>query len=303
MGFWDALFGNAPQIQMSDQAKAYSGGTQLDFSNPYNQGMRSDADLRQQQAAFLQALGQQAQGRGPAADLANAQFQNQLNQGNAAMASQIAGARGMNPAAAIRLAAQQGAAMNQGAATGAAALRAQQQLGAMGQLGSALGQFRGQEQALAGLGAQGQAAQNQLNSANYNAAQGLNAQIGMAQAGMQQQANQAGLQALAGGITGLAGGAAKILGFAHGGSVEVDSKANDTVPAMLQEGETVVPASLKGRDRQDFLEAYDAMQNGSGPGRAVSPDAFLKALAARDATIERRIQRLEELIMRSGGGR
>lgn len=255
MSFIDALMGTAPDIQMSNQAKAYSGGTQLDFANPYGAGIGADAAMRQRQNAFLAALNQQAQGRGPAVDLAQAQFQQNLNQGNAALASQIASARGLNPAAALRMAAQQGAAVNQGAASQAAMLRAQQQLGALGQMGASLGQFRGQEQALAGLGATGNQAQNALNAQNFNAAQNLNANIGMQQAGMQQAANQNSLQAWGGIANGLGGGITKLAGLAHGGMI--DSPANDIVPKMLSPGEVVIPRSIaQGPDAPSHAAAF-----------------------------------------------
>lgn len=317
-------------------------GQQLGFSDAYNQAWQNQQQARDQQMAFLAALEQQTQGRGPAADLANAQFQGNLNQANAATASQIASARGLSPAAAIRLAAQQNAMANQAGVVNAQANRLQGQLAAQGMLGGALSGVRGQDLSGASMGQQGALTQNAQNAANYYTAAELNQRAAMANNA--QDADER--KALMGGIGGAAGGFAQLLamqpgaaaasqsaiqstmanpalsgslsmpssalgggsgynlnynrGYAHGGRVEVDSRSDDRVPAMLQEGETVVPASLQGQDKQDFLEAYDAMQSGRHPGRPVSPDAFLKALAARDATIERRIQRLEELIMRGG---
>lgn len=285
-------------------------GQQLGFADAWGQQYQNQQQMRGQQLDFINALQQQALGQGHAAQLAQAQLQNNVNQANAATASQIASARGLSPAAAIRMAAQQNAMANQAGVAGAQANRLQGQLAAQGMLGNALSGVRGQDLSGVSMAGQGSLAQSAQNAANYYNAANLNQRAALAN----DASSDEDRRELMGGISGAAGGFAKMLSMqqgsgggsqgaaamAHGGSVEVDSRFEDRVPVMLQEGETVIPASLQGKDKQDFLEAYDAMQGGSSPGRPVSPDAFLKALAARDATIERRIQRLEELIMRGG---
>jgi hypothetical protein len=299
MGIWD---GAAPKIKVSNQAKAFGGGPQLDFSSAYNQGIGGDQEYRKRQMGFVDALQQQAAGKGPGADLANAQLQQGLNQGNAATASQVASARGLNPAQAIRMAAQQGAAMNQGAAAQGAAMRAQQQLAAQGQLGAALGNFRGQDQNLASMGMQGNQAQNALNAQNYNTALGYNVGIGTDQAKMDQAAQQAQMQAIFGSINGVGGAAAKIFGLAHGGNV-VDSESNDSIPAMLSPGEAVLTKTVRQDPEQskDFIASLNDM-SGIGEGKAkVGSEGFLKALLAHEKEMSRRVSFLEQALR--GGNR
>lgn len=296
MGFIDALAGNAPQIQVGNQVPTYQ-VQGLNFANPYSTGLTNDAALRQRQMSFLDALNASAQGQGAGAALAQAQLQQNLGRAEAGVANQIASNRGLSPATKAFLMAQSQGQAGAQAAAGAAATRAQQQLGAQGQLGSALGAFRGQDQAATGMAQQGQLAQEGLRAGAAQSANALNAQIGINQAQMQQRANEGSLQALGGGINGMGGAAEKILGLASGGNI--DTSSADTVPAMLSPGERVLPRSIS-HDPQasaEFISALNAMDGGgaqSGGG-----DGFIRALAAKNAELERRTAMLEAAL----GGR
>lgn len=112
--------------------------------------------------------------------LANAQLTAATNQNVANAAGTIAGAKGLNPALAARLAGQNQTMANQQAANQAAQLQAQIQQAAMGQAGNIYGQL-----ANTGL-SQISNAQNQMNAYNQ-------AQLGNTQQQNQANANIAGI--------------------------------------------------------------------------------------------------------------
>lgn len=206
----------------------------LQTSTPEDYKAAQQAALAQQQQ-FLQAVNAQggigklgdvynqyqgvANGTGPnpaQAMLNNATGQNVANQ-SAMMASQRGASA--NPAMLARMAAQQGAGIQQQAAGQGAAMQAQQQLAAMGQMGGVAGQLaqmQGQgvdmaqrQQQMAQQGVQGQ---NQLTVESQNNANNVNASIAKGN-----QAFQSGL--VAGGINGLASAGTKMIGLASGGEV------------------------------------------------------------------------------------
>lgn len=165
------------------------------------QTLGQQQNLYGQQQGLADALLAQSKGQGP--NPAQLQFQQNVNQNIAQQAGAIASQRGINPALAGRMAAQQGAAMNQQAAGQAGVLQAQQQLGAQQALGAqqqALGaNLQGQNATLAnsgnlfsqaagtagalgglgsnlyGTGVQGQNAQNQVITQGSLGVQGINA--------------------------------------------------------------------------------------------------------------------------------
>lgn len=107
---------------------------------------RSDQPFEQGQMGLVNALQQQAAGKGPS--LATNQMQQNVEQSLQAAASQQASQRGrVNPALAARNMANQTASANQNAAMQSAQMRMQEQMNAQGQLGNALSQARGQSQA------------------------------------------------------------------------------------------------------------------------------------------------------------
>lgn len=192
------------------------------------------------QQVLAQALLAQSQGQGPnPAALMMKQAQDRANMQSAGM---LASAKGINPALAARMSAQNMAAGNQGIAQQSGILGAQQQLAAQGQLGNLYGQM-GQQNLN-----QQQILQNAL--ANQVSAstgtQGINAQVAAGNA--QQRAGLVGGLLQAGGAMGAAALRGPV-GAAHGAyvggkaQIDGDSPLNDTVPAMLSPGEIVIPRS------------------------------------------------------------
>jgi hypothetical protein len=163
-----------------------------------------------QQQALANALLAQSQGGGP--NPALAQLNQATGQNVANQAALMAGARGANanPALIARLAAQQGAGIQQNAVGQAATMQAQQQLQAQ----QALAQIQNQmaQQALQGESIQqgGVAAQNTAVTTGQLGANNINAQ-----SAAQNAKQNAGI------LGGLIGGAASIFsgGFAHGGEI------------------------------------------------------------------------------------
>lgn len=198
------------------------------------------AGVQGNQGALAQALMAQSQGQGPnPAQMLMKQSQDRANQQGAGM---LASARGVNPALAARLAAQQSAQGNQMATQNAGILGAQQQLSAQNQLGGLYGQMG--QQALN----QNQIAQSALSGQNQAAMQ--TQQINAGIAGQNAQANAQLMGGLIGGVAsaGTAAALRKHSGGHIGGEAKVagDSPANDTVPAMLSPGEIVIPRSAAG---------------------------------------------------------
>jgi len=150
------------------------------------------------QGNLAQQLLAQSQGSGP--NVANLQLQQATNQNNQQGAAAVASQRGMNPALAARVIANQTATNNQNAAGQSGVLRAQQQLAAQNSLANVYGQQAGES--LSNIGQLTQA-QTSANSSNAAAA-AQNAQT---------NANLTG---------GLLGGAAAMI--AQGGEVESPEK-------------------------------------------------------------------------------
>jgi hypothetical protein len=151
-------------------------------------GTNANAGIQTQQNALAAQLGAQAAGAGPNPALAQLRQTTGQNINNAA--GQVASTRGINPALAARLAADQGAGLNQQAAGQAATQTAQQTLAAQQQLAGVLGQQAGQN-----------IAQQQANTSLLGTAGGLqtqNEQLNQLTAAQNQQANLAAQQIQAG---------------------------------------------------------------------------------------------------------
>ena len=240
-------------------------------------GLSNQSQVFNQQQALANQLQGVAQGTGPnpaQAQLAQATGQNVANQA-ALMASQRGATA--NPALLARLAAQQGASIQQQAAGQAATLQAQQSLAALGQLqgqqqnmGSlatqqaqqqigatqafgqqqqgfdALGLQRDSvilqkqqlQQALAGLSLQQE--QNLLNQISAQSATkaGLQANINTNQAGIAQSQNQMTGQVLGGLAQGAAGAASSFIGGVKGGGA---TSKLDRPPEFAEGGEVAMP--------------------------------------------------------------
>jgi hypothetical protein len=195
--------------QSSFQAQPATGGAQFTSQNlqpaitqaqgGYGTAQGRIGDVYGGQAALAAQLAAQAQGQGP--NIAQLQLQQATNQNIQQGAGMIGSQRGMNPALAARLIAQQTANANQNAAGQSGLMRAQQQLAAQ----SALSNVYGQQGNLAATG--GQLA-NQNLGLNQSALQFQNADIiGAKQAADKINAetaasNAAGLGKLAQGVLG-----------------------------------------------------------------------------------------------------
>lgn len=207
----------------------YNGLMPQDLVGRVNQSQARQTEIYNQQQNLAQALLAQSQGLGPnpAAAMLAQQTGNNVQQQAALMAS-MRGAS-TNPALVARLAAQQGAGVQQNAVGQAATLQAQQQLAAQQALQQQQSQMA--NQAITGE-------QTQLNYLTGGTS--TNADIAK---GNQQTRNQ-----LIGGAMN-AGGAA--MGMMNDGGVvegpehvKGDSEKNDVVPALLSAGEIVIPKSI-----------------------------------------------------------
>lgn len=102
------------------------------------------SEFRPQQAAFIQALQAQAEGRAgeSPSEILLRQQQEETARG---IRSQVASTRGLDPATAARLSSRAASEAGRGAGLSAALLRSREQLQAQSLLGAALGQGRGQD--------------------------------------------------------------------------------------------------------------------------------------------------------------
>jgi hypothetical protein len=221
--------------------------------------MQAQAEQQQniaQQQALAQQLAAQAMGVGPSA--AQEQLKQATNRGIKQSTAMLASQKGINPALAQRLAAENAAQSTQEMAGQGAQLRAQEAMAARGAQAGLLGQMgqqnlTAQGQYLSGINSQNQInagieAQNAANIAGLaggviNAAgsamgMGLRSSGGQSSMGFNPQSLPAANYQPSGVMTASKGG--HIPGKAK---VEGDSEENDTVPAMLSPGEIVVPRS------------------------------------------------------------
>ncbi len=139
-----ADYGNGMQMGTSGVQTAYNNlapvyGAQMGNAGAALGTVPQYQNLYGQQQGLADALLAQSRGQGP--NPAQLQFQQNTDQNIKQMSGALASQRGMNPALAAHMAAQQGAAMQQQAAGQSALLGAQQQLAAQGQLGATFGQM------------------------------------------------------------------------------------------------------------------------------------------------------------------
>ncbi len=147
-----AVAGEGPVDVASQQAQQQ----QLEYLRGLQETGGAQALTAQQQAQLAAALQAQAAGTEPGAG--QLQLRRALEATQAATASQVAGLRGINPAAAQRLLTQQQAAQAQAAAGQSAIVALEEQEKAQQQLGALYGQMRGQDIAAQEASAQQMAA-------------------------------------------------------------------------------------------------------------------------------------------------
>jgi hypothetical protein len=260
--------------------RANTGGQNFAQAIQGSQGQYNQAN--QGQTSLAQALQQQMGGSGPnPAQIMLNQATDKNIKNNAAL---IASSKGINPALAQRLAAQNAATIGQEAAGQGALLAAKQQNDAQGQLANVYGQMGNQANQNLGLN------QGALNSNNQ-----INAGIDM-QNTQSQNAVVGGL--INGGAAVMSGGATAGAGavkHAHGGMVEGpevvpgDSEKNDLVPILASGGEGIIPKS-KMSDPQKAHAFLDAImkdkaskeEDGSGYGKILE-------LKRRVAMLEKKV--------------
>lgn len=195
-------FGDDPEEGWNDKLNMLNRSFQREQAPQATQFERAgQSQLMGNRAALIAQLEAQARGEGPSA--ARQQMQKAADDTRQMMASTAAGAggRGVNSGAAMRNATNAGSTVMQKNSQDMGIMRAQEQMNAQGQLGQVIGQGIGQDQSL-----------NEANANQFNAQQGLNAQLRMQHLGLSHQSQ---LQALTmsnpkGGGTGdglMAGGA------------------------------------------------------------------------------------------------
>jgi hypothetical protein len=223
------------------------------------------------------------------------QYNQALGQSQAAIQSQLASARGLSPEQAQSIAAQQQAAMAAGAAGQSAMMRLQEQQAAQAALGNLLGQQRQQEL----LG--GQLAAGMYGTSGGLGSEGSRMRLGAAQASMGQGTQETQMNRDFGKmVADTAGKVAEAgVGFlAHGAEVRGrakflgDTRANDTVPAMLSPGEIVLPRTVaQDKDAPEKAKKFvEAIKKQKRP----SPKAFMQAMS-RLAELESRLDAMEAL--------
>lgn len=252
---------------------------QFQAQNPYSQAVLQDelnkqAQLYGDQQSLAQVLQAQMAGQGP--NPAQTQYQQNVGANIANSQGLIASQRGLNPALAARMGANQATASNNQAALSSALLQQQQQLAATSNLGNLYGQIQ-----------QGNLGQQQLYTQANQGAAGINQNTAGQNAQVRGQLAGSLIQGAAG-----AGAAAAKGGAAHGGvipgkaTVPGDSPANDTVDMSLSPGEIVIPRSMAHSPEASkaFIEALfknQASESDGGYGEV------LKAKGLKKKTDER----------------
>lgn len=243
-------------------------------------------------------LGQVAAGQGP--NPAQAQYFKNIQDLSRQQAGALSSVQGISPALATRMISQQGSAAQQNAAAQAAANQAAQQLGAMGQMGGIAGtqaQIAAQMQQNVNQYNAALAAQQMQNQMKFigGAFQGLGAS-GMGGSGIQTAAGgmhaeggmidkptypdsepQSSVGRFFSGLQMASGGQAH--DYRSGGHVAAhspqekavkagNSYANDKIPALLSEGEVVIP--------RDVMHGKDPVRGAAEFVRAVLAKKGLK---------------------------
>ena len=268
------------------------------------------AQTRAQQAALADQLRLQAAGQGPnpAALQANRALNTSVRQNQGFIASQ----KGMNPALAQRLAAQNQALAGTEVAGRSSELAAQQQLASQGQLAALLSGQAQQGLQAQQLQNQMQMAQDQRNSQMFGGL--LNAGGALGSAYMMQNkggstsggstpsagidASSSGNISAGGGGYSLGGGGITVQGYSSGGKVAGKAKdvgnnpQNDTVPAMLSPGEIVVPrsASKNPSMAKEFIDHIMKQKGSEGSNK----DIGYEDIMSKQLELQKKVAALEK---------
>lgn len=264
--------------------------TQDNLTGNINQSYGRAGTVYDQQQALAQALLAQSQGQGPS--LAQMQLQDATNRNIKQNAGLISSQKGVNPALAARLIANQSAQAGQSLAGQSAQARLMEQMQAQQQLGGLYGNIANQQLQ------QQQLLQNAL-AAQNNATLGNTSQMNTINQGVASQNAKFG-QDLLGGVL---GGAASSLAqtsmqkqpMADGGVVEGkaavkgDSPKNDKVPALLSPGEIVIPRSAA-KDAESAKAFIDALKESDSDKEEPSYGKVLEA----HRKLEQKVKDLEK---------
>lgn len=288
-GARDTFSGQAPNITKQDLLSKLSSA-----ENAYGQ-------ITPAQQALAQALTAQSQGQGP--NIAQLQLEQATNRNIEQNAGLLGSQRGMNPALASRLIAQNSARAGQEAAGQSGIMRAQQQLAAQSQLGGLLGTEAQQEiqrqQILQGA----QAAQNSAINQGALGAQGLTADAS------KQNSQTAGQ--IAGGLMGGAGSAAAAM-FSDERVKKDITDANKSSYDFLEkigahkykykdksmgEGEYISPMA---QELEKTPQGKDLVED-TPAGKVVDMGHAAGLLMANQAALHDRLKELESHKMAKGG--
>lgn len=280
--------------------------TQDNLTGNTNLAFGRTGNVYDQQQALAQALLAQSQGQGPS--LAQMQLQDATNRNIKQNAGLISSQKGVNPALAARLIANQSAQAGQSLAGQSAQARLMEQMQAQQQLGGLYGNLAQQQLQ------QQQILQNAI-SAQNNAALGNASQMNQVNAGVANQNAAFGQKLLGGALGGIGSSFAQGIGggsapaqtsmFSAGSPVQYvaaeggvvpgkaetkgDSPKNDKVPAMLSPGEIVIPRSAA--KSADTAKAFiDALKESDGDSEEPS---YAKVLDAH-RKLEKKVKDLEK---------
>lgn len=240
-----SIFGGGASAHAYDPATAQMIGPE--GGNYGQQFMAQQGNINNQQQDFANALKQQASGQGPS--VANEQLKQALQQQQSGAAASAAGARGVNPALAMRTAMEQQGQAGQASAQSGAIARAGEALGAQGQLGAQLGTMANQN----------------LQSQNMNLeAQRANQQAGLQAQGMTMGAGQAQNQAQQGMLSGIGSG---LMMMSKGGAVPHYDNGAVVAPPPTESAAT---PSAPGANAASII---GRMLGGTPPPKAGGPGA------------------------------
>jgi hypothetical protein len=254
----------------NSQYRYNTGGTYGDLARGYNVQQQQNW---QQQQGLAQSLNAAMSGAGPSP--AQEMLKQATNRNIQQASSQVASQKGINPALAQKIAADNAARSTQEAAAQGATLRAEEQIAARNALQNLYGTMgtqalTGQQQYLGAKEAQERTnAQIEAQNAANNAAMfgglanagGAALSMGLAPTPTTNLIMGGGQMLPASNYRQYASKGGKIDGEA---SVPGDSIENDTVPAMLSPGEIVIPRS-KAEDPEKAKSFVDNLMKNKGP--------------------------------------
>lgn len=201
MGFVSDIL-TAPDAALTRQNKFQAQAPEIErqnFQPKLDEQYGAFTGVQKQQQDLANVLMQQMSGSGP--NPAQMQFQQNLNQVGAQQAGAIASQKGISPALAARMIAQQGANAQVQGAGQAATLQAQQQLAAQEQLQQQQSQMANQALSANQLYQQSLANQNALVSGNFLGAQQINAGISKENTEAVNKTRQSNMQAASGAMS------------------------------------------------------------------------------------------------------